>query len=78
MKKAGIREARQNLSALIEAVKSGQEVVITDRGTPVARLGPPPQQQGKKFRSHGSFRKQMPILRPPLSQTIMEEREDRF
>jgi prevent-host-death family protein len=36
----GIREARINLSKLIRDVKSGMEIVITDRGTPVARLVP--------------------------------------
>ncbi len=36
----GIREARINLSRLIKDVKSGMEIVITDRGTPVARLVP--------------------------------------
>ncbi len=36
----GIREARINLSRLIRDVKYGMEIVITDRGTPVARLVP--------------------------------------
>lgn len=36
----GIREARINLSKLIKDVRSGMEIVITDRGTPVARLVP--------------------------------------
>ncbi len=36
----GIREARISLSKLIKDVKSGMEIVITDRGTPVARLVP--------------------------------------
>ena len=34
------REARQNLSELLEEVKKGREIVITDRGRPVARLAP--------------------------------------
>jgi prevent-host-death family protein len=34
----GIREARINLSRLIRDVRSGMEIVITDRGTPVAKL----------------------------------------
>lgn len=40
MKKSyiGIREARINLSRLIRDVKNGMEIVITHRGTPVARL----------------------------------------
>ncbi len=36
----GIREARINLSKLIRDVRDGMEIVITDRGTPVARLVP--------------------------------------
>ena len=39
MKKAGIREARQYLSALIDTVQKGYDVLITNRGKPVARLG---------------------------------------
>jgi prevent-host-death family protein len=40
MKKASITEAKNNLSALIDAVKSGSPVLIVDRGRPVARLEP--------------------------------------
>ena len=36
----GIREARINLSKLIRDVRNGMEIVITDRGNPVARLVP--------------------------------------
>jgi len=78
MKKAGIREARQNLSALIEYVREGREVVITDRGKPVARLVPPRPAMGNPFRSRAVFRRSMPKLDPPLSQTIIEDREDRI
>ena len=37
MRTAGIREVRQNLSALLREVRKGREIVITDRGEPVAR-----------------------------------------
>jgi prevent-host-death family protein len=40
MKKASITEAKNNLSALIDSVKSGSPVLIVDRGRPVARLEP--------------------------------------
>ena len=40
MKKASISEAKNNLSALIDRVKSGSPVLIVDRGRPVARLEP--------------------------------------
>jgi prevent-host-death family protein len=34
----GIRELRQNLRKCLDAAKAGEEVVITERGKPVARL----------------------------------------
>ena len=36
----GIRELRDNLSRYVEKVKRGQELVVTERGVPVARLVP--------------------------------------
>lgn len=38
MKTVSVLEAKTHLSALLEAVRQGEEVVITRRGTPVARL----------------------------------------
>lgn len=35
---AGIRETKARLSRLLAAVRSGEEVLITDRGRPVARI----------------------------------------
>lgn len=78
MKKAGIREARQNLSALIAEVQKGHEILITDRGKPVARLLPPLLLSAKPFPSHSAIRRKMPILNPPLSRSILEDREDRL
>jgi prevent-host-death family protein len=40
MRKASITEAKNNLSALIDSLKSGSSVLIVDRGRPVARLEP--------------------------------------
>ncbi|HJU16853.1 MAG TPA: type II toxin-antitoxin system prevent-host-death family antitoxin [Stellaceae bacterium] len=40
MKTAGITEAKNNLSALIDGLKGGSPVLIVDRGRPVARLEP--------------------------------------
>lgn len=38
MKQATITEAKNQLSALIDRVRHGETIVITDRGRPVARL----------------------------------------
>jgi len=40
MKIASVTEAKNNLSALIDGLKSGSPVLIADRGRPVARLEP--------------------------------------
>ena len=39
-KSVGVHEAKTHLSKLIEAVEQGEEVIITRRGTEVARLVP--------------------------------------
>jgi prevent-host-death family protein len=36
----GIRELRTNLSRYVEQVKTGEEIVVTDHGKPVAKLVP--------------------------------------
>lgn len=40
MKTASITEAKNGLSALIDRVRAGESVLITDRGVPVARIEP--------------------------------------
>lgn len=40
MKRATITQAKNGLSALIDQVKAGESILITDRGLPVARLEP--------------------------------------
>lgn len=78
MRKAGIREARQNLSALIEDVKKGREIVITERGREVARLVAPARKFGRRLPDLAAFRRGMPVLDPPLSASIASSRDDRF
>jgi prevent-host-death family protein len=78
MRTAGVREARQNLSALLDEVRKGREVVITERGRPVAKLVPPDRPRGKGVPNLASFRRKMPVLDPPLSETVARDREDRF
>lgn len=40
MKTAGVAELKARLSKYLAEVRGGEEVVITDRGRPVARLAP--------------------------------------
>ncbi len=41
MKEIGAFEAKNTLSALLDLVEAGEEVIITRHGKPVARLAPP-------------------------------------
>lgn len=36
----GVRELKNRLSAYLDLVKSGQEIVVTEHGRPIARLSP--------------------------------------
>lgn len=40
MVQVGVRELRNHLSEYLARVAAGEDVVVTDRGHPVARLGP--------------------------------------
>src|SRR5687768_11688058 len=62
MKTAGIRQARQALSVLLADVDQRHEIVITDRGRPVARLVPPLRLSLKPFASRAAVRRR---TRPP-------------
>lgn len=46
MKSIGVRELRRDASRWLARVRSGETFVITDRGTPIARLVPMTELQG--------------------------------
>jgi prevent-host-death family protein len=76
MRSAGVREARQNLTALLEDVKKGREVVITDRGRPVARLVP--IEQRRQFPDLSAVRRTFRGRDLRLADAILEDRDDRL
>lgn len=76
MKSITIREAREGLSHLEQMFADNDEVIITRRGEPVARILPIKPAK-PKFRSLAAFRASQKPLTPPLSQTVIEDREER-
>ena len=78
MRTAGVREARQNLSALLDEVKRGREIVITERGRPVAKLVAADRPPSRGVPNLAAFRRRMPTLDPPLSATVQKDRADRL
>jgi antitoxin (DNA-binding transcriptional repressor) of toxin-antitoxin stability system len=77
MKTITIREAREGLSHPEQLFADNDEVIVTRRGEPVARILPigKPRPQ---FRSLAEFRASQKPLSPPLSQTIIDDREERL
>ena len=91
----GLREANQHFSKAIRAVRLGKEVVLTDRGRPIAVIKPLKNEDAHEdamqaMVDEGTIRPAArkgptpaPRWRPvkvkgkPLSQTVIEDREDR-
>ena len=72
-----VRIAKAKLSALLELVASGQDVVITSDGLPKARLvGFEPVQRGKIFRGMGDFLLSQPIHGGPTADEIIRAERD--
>jgi len=87
----GLREANHHFSKAIKAVKAGKEVILTERGKPIAVIKPLPEPAAsdgglRRLIASGIVRPAakpwpMPQRRPrrikgpPLSQTIREDRD---
>lgn len=55
MASVGIRELRQRASELLRRVETGESIEITDRGRPVAVLGPLPENPLERMRASGDL-----------------------
>jgi len=73
MSKVNTHEAKTRFSQLLRRVAAGEEITIANRGVPVARLVPIPQDQ--VVRKLGIFRDQMTIpddFDAPLSEDVLK------
>ncbi len=79
MRKVSVREARAEMARLLEAVEAGEEVVITRRGDPVARLVGLDAESPREisFPSRSKLRESLPPSKRPSSRLVHELREDR-
>ncbi len=88
MTTVGIRALKQNASAVVAAAAAGEEVVITDRGRPVAMLVPLPTSRLAQLAAQGRLRPALGSLEdlpPPVrlprgarsaSEVLAEMRDD--
>lgn len=49
MDSIGVRELRQNASKYLERVKRGESIEVTERGVPIAVLGPVPVDKKSRY-----------------------------
>ena len=74
MKHVGIKQARQELPALIDRAEAGEEIVITRQGKAVAKLVAAPKSL-KSLPSPTEFRQGIGRVGTPASQLLREERD---
>ena len=78
MKAVNTHEAKTQLSRLLRRVAAGEEIVIANRGVPVARLIPVPQEKTKRVL--GIFRGQFSVpddFDAPLPEELLDLFEGR-
>ncbi len=77
MLEVNIRDARANLSALLDRVETGEEIIIKRRGKAIAKIVSP--QTNCMLPSLKDFRSSIKISGKSMSQSIVDARkEDRF
>ena len=88
----GLREANQQFSKAMRAVRAGEEVILTERGKPIAVIKPldgsdTPRATIRRLEMAGFLRaastsQPLPSWKPrrlrgaPLSKTVRDERDD--
>lgn len=70
-----LADAKTHLSHLLDRVEAGEEVVITRRGQPVARISPV-EKPKRPIKSLAEFRKRMPHWREPSVDLLREMRDE--
>ena len=76
MKTATVGEVQKNFSGVLRNIKAGEEITVTKRGKPVAKitaLGPRSKIEWPDFSSEA-----VELKGKSLSDIVIEEREERF
>lgn len=70
-----LAEAKTHLSHLLDQVEAGEEVLITRRGLPIARITPVAKPK-HAVKSLAEFRSRMPHWRKSSTQMLREMRDE--
>ena len=69
-----VKQARSNISTLLNRIQEGEEIYILRRGKKIARLVPV-DKVSRRLPDLSEFRNSIQIQGEPLSQTVIKERE---
>ena len=69
-----VKEARANISSLLDRIQKGEEVLILRRGKRVARLVPVDRAQ-RRLPDLSTFRNSLQVQGGALSQTVIQDRD---
>ena len=74
MVEVNVKDARSQLSDLLNRVEKGEEIIITRRGKRVARMVP--SRGENPLPSLRDFRASLKVRGKPLSQTVIDARKE--
>ena len=75
MTKAGVKEARQHFTEYIAKVEKGEEIIITKRAEPIAKITPIKKKVRGMLTSHKGLRSSIVFRGMPLSTIVTESRK---
>lgn len=71
-----VAEAKAHLSELLARVESGEELIITRRGLPVAQLSPiRPVKRAPDWQAISAFRESTPAMKTSATDLVREMRD---
>lgn len=76
MKTATVGEVQKHLARILKEIMAGQEILVTKRGKPVAKLIP--LGPGETIEWPDFYQEALEVRGKPLSEIIMEQREERL
>lgn len=76
VKQATVGEIQKNFARVLGSIRAGEEILVTRRGKPVARIVP--LHPRKEIAWPDFLAEAVTVTGPPVSDDVIREREERF
>ncbi|MBA2882896.1 prevent-host-death family protein [Desulfosalsimonas propionicica] len=79
MQKINVKEARRNISRLLDEINAGEEIILLRRGKPVARMMQVENdhKEALRFPDRTLFRSKLPPMKQSSASLIRDIRDER-